>query len=267
MKSPKSVITILTATLNAELCIGSLIDSLLAQTDSDFEWVIVDGCSSDGTLELLQAVQGLRIRILSAKDFGIYDALNRGIQAIDHGYYLVLGSDDILFPEAIELYRDALSEKETDIVTASVLQNGHVISPRTGLGWLYGLPGVAGHHSVGMLISTELHQRFGFYSRRLPIAADQLFIKQALLGGASITRCKFVAGVFSTGGTSGSDPAGVITEVFRVQLLTERFIPLQYLLLFIRLGKLLILSQLWPSRGRYSMPLLPQIESSTQAVE
>lgn len=244
MKSGSQKITVLTATLNAEHFIPRLIKSLQAQTDPDFEWLVVDGCSTDRTRELVKSAKNVNSRCLAAKDFGIYDALNRGVQAIDNGYYLVVGADDILSPNAIHEYRASLVECDSDIVTAAIQQDGRVITPRQGMGWLYGLPGIASSHAVGMIIRVNLHQRFGLYSRKFPIAADQLFVKQALAGGATIMRKSFVAGEFSSEGTSGTDPVGLLTEVFRVQLLTERPVALQYLLFALRLSKLYLWSLL-----------------------
>lgn len=237
-------ITVLTATLNAEKYISNLIESLQKQTDKDFEWVIADGASTDKTESIVKAVQNLRIRFLYAKDFGIYDALNRGIQAIDSGYYLVVGADDTLMPDAISQYRAAINHDDPDIITTAILQAGRVVPARQGLGWLYGLPGIAGSHAVGMMLKVDLHKRFGLYSRKFPIAADQYFIKQALAGGATIIRKSFIAGEFSNEGTSGTDPVGLLTDVFRVQVLTERPAFIQFLLFSMRLLKLYIFSLL-----------------------
>ena len=74
-----------------------------------------------------------------------------------------------------------------------------------------------------MVINVRPHQHFGLYSRKFPIAADQYFIKRALIGGVTISRKSFVAGEFSNEGTTGSDPAEVLTAVFRVELLAERW--------------------------------------------
>lgn len=258
-KSYSKKITILTATLNAEQFIGRLIESLQAQTDTDFEWLVVDGCSTDRTRELIEAARNITVRCLVAKDFGIYDALNRGVQNIESGHYLVVGADDILLPDAIHQYRAALVECDSDIVTAAVRQDGRIVAPRQGMGWLYGLPGIASSHAVGMLLRVNLHQRFGLYSRKFPIAADQLFVKQVLAGGATIVRKPFVAGEFSSEGTSGTDPVGLLTEVFRVQLLTERPVALQYLLFALRLCKLYLWSLLRLTSFRFPSSQPPRL--------
>lgn len=69
-----------TATCNAAKHLPKLIESLRRQTDKDFEWVIANGASTDGTRELLQSVTDIEIVISSQTDFGIYDALNRAIK-------------------------------------------------------------------------------------------------------------------------------------------------------------------------------------------
>lgn len=244
-------ITILTATLDAEFFIGRLIDSLRNQIDRNFEWVVVDGCSSDKTHALIDKVNEFPVRLLVSKDFGIYDALNKGVQVISEGYYLVIGADDFLLPDAIKNYRAALDEGNFDIVTTSIRRDHKIIHPNKGLGWLYGLPGVAGSHAVGMIIKVELHKNYGLYSKRFPIAADQYFVKKALAGGASILRKDFIAGDFSTEGTSGSDPVGLLTEIFRVQLLTEKYVALQFLLFAVRFLKLYIFSILRLTNFRF----------------
>ena len=250
---PKKTITILTATLNVEACIGRLISTLQNQTDNDFHWVIVDGMSSDRTREIIESTQGLKIKLIAGHDFGIYDALNKGLEIIEDGYYLVIGADDTLDFNAIKNFRESILDSPADIITTAVLQSGKVVKPRKNFGWLFGLPGVAGNHAVGTLLSRDLHKRFGLYSRKFPIAADQLFIKQALAGGARIARKNFIAGEFSNEGVSGTDPIGLLTEVFRVQLLTERPIFLQYILFILRILKVYTLSAIRLSKFRFPL--------------
>src|SRR5699024_1576503 len=91
-------LSIITATFNAVEYLPTLIESLRKQQDKDFEWVVADGASTDGTLELLESIDDLNIQITSREDFGIYDALNRGIKACSGEFYLVMGADDVLYP-------------------------------------------------------------------------------------------------------------------------------------------------------------------------
>jgi glycosyltransferase involved in cell wall biosynthesis len=229
-------ISILTATYNSAAVLPALIASLQAQTDTDFEWVVVDGASTDATLDLVRAAS-LRKVVISEPDFGIYDALNKGLRAASGGFYLVLGSDDMLEPQAIANFRQALKDADIlpDMVSARVRAGTTVFAAQRGRAWLYGLQGYVSQHSVGTLIRRGLHDRHGMYSRKFPIAADQFFIKKAGNAGAVIRYCDFVAGEYGTAGCSSVDTAGALTEFFRVQLLTEKNKLLQVTIFLLRL--------------------------------
>jgi hypothetical protein len=148
-----------------------------------------------------------------------------------------MGADDILSPNAIEDFYTVINCLNVDIVATSFIQDGKVIVPKYNMGWLYGLSGISSSHAVGTLIKTKLHEDFGFYSNKLPIAADQLFIKSALARGATIHRSHFIAGTYSSGGLSGTDSIGLLTEFFRVQLITEKHQLLQFILFTLRIWK------------------------------
>lgn len=227
-------ISVITATYNAAECLPQLIASLRGQTDLDFEWVVADGGSEDRTLDQLAAVTGLQVKVLKGPDFGIYDALNRAIRACDTDYYLVVGADDVLYSDAIANFKSALAD-DVDIVAASITAGDRVVRPGRGKSWLYGQYEFVAGHAVGTLFRKSLHKQFGFYSRKFPIAADQLFIKHCCQGGIRLCRAEFVAGRFGLEGVSGVDTAGTLCEFFRVQLLTEKNRFLQVMLFLVRL--------------------------------
>lgn len=227
-------ISIITATYNAERVLPRLIDSLRAQTIRDFEWVIIDGASTDRTLEIIRGAADVVTVYRSGPDCGIYDALNKALAMATGEYYLVAGADDRLAPDAIENYAKAIDISDADVITARVIISGRVASRRRGPPWLFGQFAYVAGHSVGTLFKRDLHERFGDYSLRFPLAADQLFIKTVFKGGASWHEADFVAGEFSCEGISSRDVVGALSESFRIQLETERKWP-QVILYIIRL--------------------------------
>ncbi|MDQ6966765.1 MAG: glycosyltransferase, partial [Mariprofundaceae bacterium] len=98
-------ISIVTATFNAEQVLPSLIDSLRNQTDMNFEWVVADGASTDGTLDILQGIKDLNVHVSSQSDFGIYDAMNRALRLSTGDFYIVAGADDRFESDAIANFR------------------------------------------------------------------------------------------------------------------------------------------------------------------
>lgn len=228
-------ITVITATFNAERHIARLAADLNAQTDDDFEWIVMDGGSTDATLSLLPSAVGRCLTVVRGRDFGIYDALNQGLERCRATYYLVIGADDRLYASAIGEYRKLAASTGADIIAASVRDCGLIALPGRGKPWLRGQNAYISHHSVGTLIRRDLHERIGFYSRAFPIAADQLFIKSAMRHGA-VLYCapKFIAGEFSREGVSSVRYLDCQFQFTLIQLRTESHRALQLLLLALR---------------------------------
>ncbi len=212
------MLSIITATLNARRHIEVLATSLLLQTDKEFEWVVADGGSTDGTVEYLRQIEGLNVRIICKKDFGIYDGLNNAISESIGDYYIVIGADDELSHDAIERFRYHIKTSNADIVAAKVNFGGVVRGVRGGNSAVERQFAFVSSHAVSTAFRRKLHEKFGFYSNRFPIAADQLFIMTACKGGAIVHQADFVAGSFNTGGLSSYDTVGALTESYRIQL-------------------------------------------------
>lgn len=88
--------SIIIPTYNSAKTIKACLSSILDQQLGDFEIIIVDGVSTDETLSIAQSFNDQRIKIISEKDKGIYDAMNKGIDLVTGEWFYFLGSDDSL---------------------------------------------------------------------------------------------------------------------------------------------------------------------------
>lgn len=91
------MISIITATYNSAATVGSTIESVLAQTYKDIEYIVVDGSSTDGTMDIVKAYEQQfkgRMHYVSEPDRGIYDAMNKGIGMATGDIVGILNSDD-----------------------------------------------------------------------------------------------------------------------------------------------------------------------------
>lgn len=228
-------ISVVTATFNAAEHLPALIKSLQAQTDKDFEWVVADGASSDGTLGLLQSVSDIKITISSQPDFGIYDALNRAIKLSAGDYYIVAGGDDFFYSDAIANFRKVIQSSNADVVAAKAMYGDKCMRVKSGPSWLFGQFSFISAHTLATAFRKKLHQTYGYYSRLYPIAADQFFVIRSCVGGAKCQDADFLAGEIGKSGVSSTDLVGNATEVFRVQVELGRSIVIQTLLLLLRL--------------------------------
>lgn len=101
-----SYITIFTPTYNRRQLIDNLYQSLLAQSNKSFEWLVVDDGSTDDTEEyfskLLSKPQPFTIRYIKQENGGKHRAINRGVQSASGELFFIVDSDDTLLPNTIE---------------------------------------------------------------------------------------------------------------------------------------------------------------------
>jgi glycosyltransferase involved in cell wall biosynthesis len=107
-------ISVITAVYNRVGTINDALDSVLAQTHDDIELIVIDGASTDGTTALLESRAAAIDILVSEKDSGIYDALNKGLRLATGSIIGFLHADDLLAD------RDVLSR------VAAVFASGHV---------------------------------------------------------------------------------------------------------------------------------------------
>jgi glycosyltransferase len=110
-------ISVVTATYNCEATLPETLASLKAQTHQDFEHVVVDGLSTDRTLQIVQSHADARTSVQSEKDRGIYDALNKGIARSTGDVIGFLHADDMYAdPSVLADIAQAFSDPAVDAV-------------------------------------------------------------------------------------------------------------------------------------------------------
>lgn len=116
------LITIITATWNSSKTLQRLADSLKSQNCQDFEWLIVDGGSKDGTQDIITRNQDLVKWWISEPDQGVYDAWNKAIPHARGRWIVFVGSDDTLIDEdAVASARNFLSQTKSQILYGKIL--------------------------------------------------------------------------------------------------------------------------------------------------
>ena len=94
-------LSIIIPTYNSASVLPKALDSIVGQTFTDWEVLIMDGVSNDDTIKVAQSYNDSRIRIYSEPDKGIYDAMNKGIKKAQGEWLYFLGSDDCLLNENV----------------------------------------------------------------------------------------------------------------------------------------------------------------------
>jgi glycosyltransferase involved in cell wall biosynthesis len=123
-RKPFSVIT---PTLNSGPKLEETINSVLSQDKGLFEYIIVDGCSTDETLNIIRKY-GKRIKWISEKDRGVYDAMNKGIGMAKGHYLYFLGAGDHMRENILEKIEKIIPDEPLTFVYGNVyLAGGEVI--------------------------------------------------------------------------------------------------------------------------------------------
>lgn len=105
----KPLISIITVVFNGEKYLEETIQSVINQTYDNVEYIIIDGGSSDRTLDIIKKYENKIDYWISERDNGIYDAMNKGIRVSSGEWVSFLGADDFLKKNAIESYLNALN--------------------------------------------------------------------------------------------------------------------------------------------------------------
>jgi len=92
----KSLISIVTVVYNGEKYLEETIQNVINQTYDNVEYIIIDGGSTDGTLDIIKKYEDRVDYWASEKDSGIYDAMNKGISLFSGDYLFFLGADDFI---------------------------------------------------------------------------------------------------------------------------------------------------------------------------
>lgn len=126
MKNEGALISIITVCYNSEKTIRETIDSVLNQSYFNYEYIIVDGKSIDGTISIAETYiekfeeKNIKYTIISEKDKGIYDAMNKGIEISSGDIVGIINSDDYYVPTALEKVAKFYEESGFDIMYADL---------------------------------------------------------------------------------------------------------------------------------------------------
>lgn len=211
-------VTIITVTFNSEKTISRTIESVLKQTYNDIEYIIVDGKSTDRTIEVAESYQklfdeadGRTLKIISESDNGMYDALNKGAR-MAHGELVgQINSDDWYAPDGVERMVRFYEKEHYDVAWGSI----NIKKPSGDM---------VKHAKIGKLWTTSGWCHPAMFSRReilleYPYALESMYddfnyVTTVYRAGKKVLTTDQIIANYSTGGMSMQKSKGW-KEVFR----------------------------------------------------
>jgi len=215
-------ISVVIASYNAQAFIEKAIKSVLDQSLTPHEIIIIDGGSKDDTVRIIKKYESKLAYWVSERDKGIYDAWNKGVEKVTGDWILFLGCDDILLNDTIEKYTDFIKSipSDTEFISSRnqiVDENG---APIRVEGWEWEWPRFLNVMTVahpGSLHSVELFKKYGNYNTNYKICGDYEFLlrPQQNLKAQYLNEISIVV---AEGGAS--DSVAAVKEAYNASIIT-----------------------------------------------
>ncbi len=206
------LISIITITKDNLTGLTRTAKNIQVQTFKDYEWIIVDGLSKDGTAEYLETLEGARI--IRGKDDGIYDAMNKGIDAATGDYLIFMNAGDVFGDRfVLSTIAKALEENHPDFLYGDALEGEgyykRAISHKK-IAW-----GMITHHQAMVYRRDKIKKMR--YDTSLKIAADYGFTARFLRNSEKIYYLPAPLCLFEKGGVSEQNQKEGRIEQFSVR--------------------------------------------------
>lgn len=201
-------ISIITVVLNNKKTIEKAIKSVISQSYKNIEYIVVDGKSTDGTLDIIHKYQKYISKFISEKDNGIYDAMNKGAKMATGDLVFFLNSDDIFFDNyVIEKIVEVFSRNnQYDYFYGGVVSRGIFNSGQDNIflqeitDFLIKMGQNIPHQSL--FVKRELFDEIGMFNTKLSVNADYDFDCRLVKEGKKGFFVKFLISYYDQNGFS-----------------------------------------------------------------
>jgi Glycosyltransferases involved in cell wall biogenesis len=217
-------ISIITISYNNAQGLKKTIDSVVTQDFSDYEYIVIDGGSSDGSRDILNSYSDKIDYWVSESDRGVYHAMNKGIQVAKGEYLHFLNSGDIYANKNI-LTKVFSKEYSVPLIrTVQICDYGSRQDIWTNLGEkevsLYDMYTNTMLHQA-TFIHKDMFEKYGLYDEDLKIVSDWKFFLKTILGGEKTIFVDIQSIIFEMEGISTNKSYGELHLKERTQVLTE----------------------------------------------
>ena len=218
------LVSVITVSLNAAATIEQALESVRSQSYTHIEQIVIDGGSTDGTVDVLKNSASSIDYFISEKDRGLYHAINKGVQLASGDYILVLNADDWYQADAVEKLLNARKNGNTDFACALaqyVHEDGtnHYLLENMAFNAQVRLRMPLRHEL--MLLSKHIYNDVGPYSEDYKIASDLDFAIRLYERGYQCTVLEEPLLFFRTSGISHRDDQRLLRD--RALLIGQQF--------------------------------------------
>jgi glycosyltransferase involved in cell wall biosynthesis len=214
----KPIISIVTVSYNSKGTIIDTIRSVLSQTYPDIEYIVIDGSSSDGTIELIKSFGDKIQKFVSEPDKGIYDAINKGIRLSTGNIIGILNSDDFFYSDNViqkvvdAFHRDNIDAVYGDVQFVDPVNTSKIVryySSKQFKPTKFKFGFMPAHPSF--YVKRELFGKLGSYKTDYKIAADFELLARFMY--VNQIRCKYIEMPFVSMRTGGVSNKSILSNI------------------------------------------------------
>ncbi|MGF7216826.1 glycosyltransferase involved in cell wall biosynthesis [Spirosoma lacussanchae] len=231
MNDYNPLISIIIAVYNGGAYLKDALDSIIQQEYKNLEILVIDGGSTDNTLEIINSYKKFIKYTISERDNGIYDAWNKGIRAASGEWIAFIGADDILYPHAYQAYVSHIANLDVkntlEFVSSRIdlVDNDLNKIETVGLPWnWYDFKKKMITWHVGTLHSKALFAKYGLFNPNYKISGDYELLlrpKRDLIA----SYVPVVTVMMRSGGVSNTLFYKAIDETYRAKIQNGIFNP------------------------------------------
>jgi glycosyltransferase involved in cell wall biosynthesis len=210
------MISIITVVLNGEKTIKQTLESVCNQSFLPLEYIVVDGLSTDSTLKIVREymVKYSFIKLISEKDDGMYDAMNKGIRSAKGELIGIINSDDWYEPNALEKMSEAFLKNGSGVyygILRYISNEKEFYLERSNPDFLF--QQMIPHPST--FVSADIYKEYGIFNLDYKISSDlELFIRYSL-NEINFYPLDHIIANFRIGGASSTTSAGIESILIR----------------------------------------------------
>lgn len=214
-------ISIITVVYN---CVNTLEETILSVINQDFdnfEFIIIDGGSTDGTIEIIQKHHDKITLWISEPDKGIYDAMNKGIKIAKGNYLYFLGGDDLLYSNSVLYNISTRLTNKNEIYYGNVLFKTRNVIYDGKFSSLKIATRNISHQSI--FYPREIFEKYSFDIKYKIFADYELNLKLYGNSSYSFVYMPITVALFDDGGSSGSNVLDSCFEMDRFEIIKNNF--------------------------------------------
>ena len=216
----KYKLSIITICLN-EPNVQKTCQSIVEQTNQDFEWIVIDGGSNKETQDIWDKYKSRINKFVSEKDNGIYNACNKGIRLAQGEYILLINAGDTLYNNTVidSIFKEGLS---TDIVYGSYARNGKKYKAdydKLSVNFFL----INTLHTPATIVRKNLYEKYGYFDEHYKIASDFKAFVVFFKNNASYKYIPVIISDFDTNGISSQKKNDSILLKERYDIIDECF--------------------------------------------